>query len=175
MKLRCMHTARSSLSIFLFHSPSVSFLACSPHASPSFRTPLLPPAQPKLNALAVPTPLPFAPSLFRRFFFLSLTQSARTPLRLLLPALSHLLHCHPFPTFCSLTNRAAREYIFYRHSWWPPHICANLPAGLPLACLGQARPLRTRAIPDLPRLTLRCFSYSLQLQSHTIQMRRKNN
>ena len=28
----------------------------------------------------------------------------------------------------SLTNRAAREYIFYRHSWWPPRICANLSA-----------------------------------------------
>lgn len=62
--------------------------------------------------------------------------NARTPLRFSLPALSHLLHCHPFPTFCSLTNRAAREYIFYRHSWWPPHICANLP-GLALACLGH--------------------------------------
>lgn len=52
-----MHTARSSLSIFLFHSPSASFLACSPHASLSFGTPpLLPPAQLKLNALAVSTP-----------------------------------------------------------------------------------------------------------------------
>lgn len=59
MKLRCMHTARSSLSIFLFHSLSASFLACSPHASPSFGTPaLLPPAQPKLNALAIPTLFP---------------------------------------------------------------------------------------------------------------------
>lgn len=59
MKLRCMHTARPSLSIFLFHSPSASFLACSPHASPSFKTPsLLPPARPKLNALAVPTLFP---------------------------------------------------------------------------------------------------------------------
>lgn len=61
-------------------------------------------------------PLPFPPSLFRWFFFLSLPSSVRTPPRLHLPALSHLLHCHPFPTFCSLTNRAAREYIFYRHS-----------------------------------------------------------
>ena len=61
MKLRCMHTARSFLSIFLFHSPSASFLACSFYASPSFgeRTPaLLPPAQPKLNALAIPTLFP---------------------------------------------------------------------------------------------------------------------
>jgi len=120
-------------------------------------------------------PLSFPPSLFRWFFFLSLASSVQIPPRLLLPALSHLLHCHPFPTFCSLTNRAAREYIFYRHSWWPPHICANLPAGLPLACLGQARPLQTRAIPDLPRLNLRCLSYSLQLQSHTIWMHRRNN
>lgn len=165
MKLRCMHTARSR--------PFPSFSLVRPPLFFSLvHFTLLPLSEPLLSSLPLnrswmrsPLPTPLRPPSFSfPTVFLPLLRPKRsnpTPPRLLLPALSHLLHCHPFPTFCSLTNRAAREYIFYRHSWWPPHICANLPVGLPLARLGQARPLRTRAIPDLPRLTLRCLSLTL--------------
>jgi len=122
-------------SLPLAHAHALA-LALSPSSSPSpsrRSSPLH--CSPLLIRSWMPS-IPFPPPFFSFptvFLPLPCSKRSNAPPCLSLPALSHLLHCHPFPTFCSLTNRAAREYIFYRHSWWPPHICANLPAGLPLA------------------------------------------
>lgn len=168
MKTRCIHTGRSRpfLSFSLFHA--LLLFLCSltlyfslfRHPSPSFRS------SKAGYAHHVSPPLPSLPnSLFRRFFFPSPIPNAWTSPRLALPALSHLLHCYPFP-FCSFTNRAAREYIFYRHSWWPPCICTNLPARATSSLPQAGSPLSSRSNTGSVQLTLLClplFSYDPML------------
>lgn len=154
-------------SLSLFFTLSFSSFARSPCTSPSSDTLLLPSVHPKLDTLTTfHPPLPSLPnSLFRRFFFPSPIPNAWTSPRLALPALSHLLHCYPFP-FCSFTNRAAREYIFYRHSWWPPRICTNLPARATSSLPQAGSPLSSRSNTGSVQLTLLClplFSYDPML------------
>lgn len=158
------HCPLSSLPIFLSRSPSALFLACSLHASPSFGTaPLLPPAQPKLNALAASNPSSPSLLLFSDGFSSSPSPQALEPhptsppptssfSSATLPSLPHLLF--------SYQPGRTRIHILQAFMMAAAHLCE--PACWAASSSPRAgSPLRTRAIPDLPRLTLRCLSLTL--------------
>ena len=117
--------AATALSLSLFLSRSISTLWKYHHPFLSTTAPLPPSNVDPSSEVEALCCSSHPGSLFLRFFSPS---DSRRPSLLSLPATSFSSAAAIPAPVASLTNRAAREYIFYRHSWWPPRICANLSA-----------------------------------------------